>query len=90
MKAALVYLAAVNIIGFVLFGMDKQRAVRHAWRIKESTLFITAIIGGSVGCIIGMQVFRHKTKHMKFVIGMPMVLIMQMAAVGIVMAMRMR
>ena len=90
MRVIALYLTAVNIIGFALFGMDKQRAVRHAWRIKESTLFITAIIGGSVGCIIGMQVFRHKTKHMKFVIGMPMVLIMQMAAVGIVMAMRMR
>ena len=90
MKAALVYLAAVNIIGFVLFGIDKRRAVRHAWRIKESTLFITAVIGGSVGCIIGMQVFRHKTKHRKFVIGMPLILILQAAAVGIVMAMRMR
>ena len=90
MKAALVYLTAINIIGFVLFGIDKRRAVRHAWRIKESTLFITAIIGGSVGCIIGMQVFRHKTKHMKFVIGMPLILILQIAAVGIVMAMRMR
>ena len=90
MKAALVYLTAINIIGFVLFGIDKRRAVRHAWRIKESTLFITAIIGGSVGCIIGMQVFRHKTKHMKFIVGMPMILIFQIAAVGIVMAMRMR
>lgn len=90
MRVIAFYLTAVNIIGFALFGIDKRRAVRHAWRIKESTLFITAIIGGSVGCIIGMQVFRHKTKHMKFVIGMPLILILQIAAVGIVMAMRMR
>ena len=90
MRVIAFYLATVNIIGFALFGIDKQRAVRHAWRIKESTLFITAIIGGSVGCIIGMQVFRHKTKHMKFIVGMPMILILQIAAVGIVMAMRMR
>ena len=90
MRVIAFYLAAVNIIGLALFGMDKRRAVRHAWRIKESTLFITAIIGGSVGCIIGMQVFRHKTKHMKFIVGMPMILILQAAAVGIVMAMRMR
>ena len=90
MRVIAFYLAAVNIIGFALFGMDKRRAVRQAWRIKESTLFIIAIIGGSVGCMIGMHVFRHKTKHMKFVIGMPLILILQMTAVGIVMAMRMR
>ena len=76
-----VYLAAVNIIGFALFGIDKRRAVRHAWRIPERTLFFIAIIGGSIGCILGMQVFRHKTKHIKFIIGMPVILILQIGMV---------
>ena len=79
-----VYLAAVNIIGFALFGIDKRRAVRHAWRIPERTLFFIAIIGGSIGCILGMQVFRHKTKHIKFVIGMPVILVVQILLAAVV------
>ena len=75
------YLIIVNIIGFALFGVDKHKAGRHAWRIKESTLFLAAFIGGSIGCILGMQVFRHKTKHMKFMIGMSVILILQIGMV---------
>lgn len=55
---------------------DKDRAIKKQWRIKESTLFLIAAIGGSVGSIIGMQMFRHKTKHKVFVIGMPLILIL--------------
>ena len=78
------YLIIVNIIGFALFGVDKHKAVRHAWRIKESTLFLAAFIGGSIGCILGMQVFRHKTKHIKFIIGMPVILILQILLAAVV------
>ena len=60
------YLAMLNLIGFALMGIDKKRAVKKLWRIPESTLFIIALIGGSIGSIIGMRVFHHKTKHWYF------------------------
>jgi uncharacterized membrane protein YsdA (DUF1294 family) len=58
-------------------GIDKRRAIRHAWRIPEKTLFASAILGGSIGAILGMQLFRHKTKHWYFKYGMPAILLMQ-------------
>jgi uncharacterized membrane protein YsdA (DUF1294 family) len=78
MKWILIYALAVNIVAFAAMGMDKGRAVRGAWRIPEKTLFFLAIIGGSVGAIFGMQVFRHKTRHPSFVIGMPTILVIQL------------
>ena len=81
MNPIFLFLIVVNIIGFVLFGIDKRRAIKHAWRIPEKTLFGVAIIGGSVGATLGMHLFRHKTKHMSFVIGMPMILAIQMTLV---------
>lgn len=71
------YLAVVNIVGFAMMGIDKKRAIRGAWRISEASLFLTALIGGSLGCILGMQKFRHKTKHWYFKYGMPAILILQ-------------
>ncbi|MCD7835433.1 MAG: DUF1294 domain-containing protein [Lachnospiraceae bacterium] len=71
------YVLAVNITGFVIMGIDKKRAVRGAWRISERSLFLTAIIGGSLGCIIGMQHFHHKTRHWYFKYGMPAILLLQ-------------
>lgn len=71
------YLVIVNIVGFVIMGVDKRRAIRGAWRISEASLFFTAFIGGSLGCILGMQHFRHKTKHWYFKYGMPAVLVLQ-------------
>jgi Predicted membrane protein len=73
------YFAAMNVIGLFLMGLDKHKAKKHLWRIPESTLFITAVIGGSVGCIIGMYVFRHKTRRWYFVYGMPAILAFQIA-----------
>lgn len=73
----IVYLIIINLIGFIIMGIDKRRAREKAWRIQEKTLFFIAIIGGSIGSILGMQVFRHKTKHKKFTIGMPCILIVQ-------------
>lgn len=71
------YLVIVNIAGFVIMGVDKKRAVRGAWRISEASLFAAALAGGSLGCILGMQHFRHKTKRWYFKYGMPAILILQ-------------
>ena len=73
-----IYLMVINLIAFALMGIDKRRAVRHDWRIPEKTLFLSAILGGSIGAIAGMQFFRHKTKHWYFRYGMPAVLILQL------------
>lgn len=74
------YLFIVNLLGFVCMGADKRRAIKKHWRIPEATLFIIALIGGSVGSIIGMRFFHHKTRHWYFVYGMPAILILQIAA----------
>lgn len=71
------YILLVNIISFCLMGVDKSKAKRHVWRIPEKTLFGFAIIGGSVGSILGMRFFHHKTKHWYFVWGMPLILLAQ-------------
>ena len=72
-----IYLAAVNLIGFALMGIDKRRAIKRAFRIPEATLFAIALIGGSLGSILGMRIFHHKTKHWYFKFGMPLILILQ-------------
>lgn len=73
------YFAVMNLIGFALMGIDKYKAKKRAFRIPEATLFIAAIIGGSIGSIIGMYAFRHKTRHWYFVYGMPFILLLQVA-----------
>ena len=73
----LVYLIGINLAGFIIMGVDKKRAIRGAWRISEASLFLTALFGGSLGCILGMQHFRHKTKHWYFKYGMPAILVVQ-------------
>ena len=77
----LIYFAAMNLIGFALMGIDKYKAKKRAFRIPEATLFIVAIIGGSIGSILGMYAFRHKTRHWYFVYGMPFILAMQVLLV---------
>ncbi|NLZ81359.1 MAG: DUF1294 domain-containing protein [Clostridiales bacterium] len=71
------YLIGVNIIGFFAMAIDKNKARKNLWRIPERTLFIIAIIGGSLGSYFGMQIFRHKTKHNSFVYGIPIIFILQ-------------
>ena len=71
------YFIIMNLIGFALMGIDKYRAKKRSVRIPEATLFIVAIIGGSIGSIIGMYAFRHKTRHWYFVYGMPFILLLQ-------------
>ena len=75
MQAALIWLAAANLISFALFGWDKHLAKREKWRVPERTLFLWALLGGAPGAIFGMRLFRHKTKHASFLIGMPLILV---------------
>ncbi len=74
------YLLLCNLLGFCLMGVDKFRAKRHLWRIRERTLFLCSLLGGSLGTWAGMYVFHHKTRHWYFVIGMPTILIAQVVA----------
>lgn len=74
------FLIVMNIIGFASMGIDKKRAQRSAFRIPEATLFAIALIGGSLGSILGMRIFHHKTRHWYFKFGMPLILILQVLA----------
>ena len=73
------YLAAVNLVTFTVYGVDKAKARRGAWRVPEKTLFLLPLLGGSVGALLGMLVFHHKTKHWYFVWGIPLILLAQIA-----------
>ena len=73
------YLATVNVVTFTVYGIDKSKARRGAWRIPEKRLFLLPLLGGSVGALLGMKVFRHKTKHWYFVWGIPIILLAQTA-----------
>ena len=77
----LIYLVVTNFISFIAMGVDKYRARKRAWRIPESTLFVLALIGGSIGSIAGMHLFHHKTRHWYFLYGMPAILIVQILIV---------
>ena len=75
------YLIIVNLVGFLMMGIDKRKAIKGAFRIPEATLFIVALIGGSIGSIAGMYTFRHKTRHFSFAYDMPAILILQVVLV---------
>ena len=70
----LFYLSILNLFGFIMFFIDKQKAKRQAWRTPEATLISIALFGGSIGCLLGMYLFRHKTQKPKFYIGIPVIL----------------
>lgn len=78
------YVLLMTIIGFLSMYIDKRKAIKHQWRISEKTLFIIAVLGGSIGSNLGMFLCRHKTKHWYFVIGMPGILIVQIGIVAYV------
>ncbi|MGE5629755.1 MAG: DUF1294 domain-containing protein [Caulobacteraceae bacterium] len=84
MKEIAVYLAAVNILGFVIMGIDKSKSKRHKWRISESSIFVVGLLGGGIGVLLGMSFFRHKTKHLKFMLGIPLVIILNIIIFGYV------
>ena len=79
-KMVLLYLLIINALGFLLMLIDKWKAKKNHWRIPEATLFLAALIGGSIGSMAGMYLFRHKTKHIKFIVGMPLILVLQIVA----------
>lgn len=83
MKLIILYLIAVNALGFLLMLADKHRARKNLWRIPERTLIGTAIIGGSLGSLLGMYIFRHKTRHPKFTVGIPVILLLQVIIVAL-------
>lgn len=78
----LIYLLFMNLFAFLLMGSDKKRAKRHQWRIPEKTLFLTSLLGGSLGALTGMYFFHHKTKHWYFVAGMPAILALHLGIAG--------
>ena len=77
--ALAVWLIAINIVTFAVYGIDKGKARRGAWRVPEKTLFLLPLLGGSLGALLGMRVFHHKTKHWYFVWGIPAILLVQAA-----------
>lgn len=79
-RLLLLYLLIINAAGFVLMLVDKIKAKKNLWRIPEGTLMGVAAAGGSVGSLVGMYTFRHKTKHLKFTIGIPLILALQVVA----------
>lgn len=76
----IIYFVIINITGYALMGIDKNRAIRGAWRISEASLFGVALLGGALGCTLGMNRFRHKTKHRYFKYGMPTIFVLEAAA----------
>jgi uncharacterized membrane protein YsdA (DUF1294 family) len=81
LKIAVIYLLIMNVVGVAVMGADKSKAVHHEWRIPEKVLFLVSLLGGSAGTWAGMYIFRHKTKHWYFVVGMPAILVIQIALV---------
>ena len=79
MEIFIYYFLAINVVTFFVYGIDKVKAKKGLWRIPEATLLMLAVIGGSIGAWLGMMVWRHKTKHLKFKIGVPVILITQIA-----------
>ena len=82
-KIIIIYTIIINIIGFFSMLIDKRRAIKNKWRIPEKNLFLIAIIGGSVGSIAGMRLFRHQTKHWYFAYGMPAILLIQIVIISL-------
>ena len=78
MRELVYYFIGINVLTFLVYGADKWKARRSKWRIPEDTLLWMAIVGGSVGALLGMYLFRHKTQHKKFKIGVPLILLVQL------------
>lgn len=83
-KIIIIYLVSINVATFFTFGLDKLKAKRAKWRIREAALLILAILGGSVGAWLGMKVWHHKTMHKKFKYGIPLILLVQIALIFLV------
>ena len=81
-NALLYYLIVIIVVTFFVYGIDKWKAKQGSWRISETTLLILAVIGGSIGALLGMKVWHHKTMHKKFKYGLPLILIIQIILIG--------
>ena len=77
MRDLIIYLIGINVVTFFIYGIDKWKARRGKWRIPEDTLIWLAIAGGSIGALLGMHLFRHKTQHKKFTLGIPAIILVQ-------------
>lgn len=84
MEALIAWLVIVNVFGLAIMGIDKAKAQMDKRRIPERSLFLAAILGGSVGCLAGMYIFRHKTRHKKFTIGIPVIIVLQLVALALI------
>ena len=78
MQMVLIYLVVINVLTFLTFGIDKWKAKKAKWRIREAALLVLAVLGGSVGAWLGMKVWHHKTLHKKFKYGVPLILVVQL------------
>ena len=78
----LIYLAVINVVTFFMYGVDKWKAKKSKWRIREAALLGLAVLGGSIGAWLGMKVWHHKTQHKKFKYGVPAIIIIQLALIG--------
>lgn len=81
MKFILIYIVSINLLLFSLMGIDKEKAKLKKWRISEKTLFLLALFGGGIGGVIGIYTFRHKTKHLKFTLGFPIIIVFQLIVI---------
>ena len=81
MQNFIIYLVIVNIIGFLAMWLDKRKAIKGKWRIPEKTLFIITALGGGIGTTIGMYLFRHKTQKLQFVLGLPIITVLEFIAI---------
>ncbi|WP_442870534.1 DUF1294 domain-containing protein [Clostridium sp. NSJ-145] len=77
-----IYFIIINFVSFILMYIDKRRAIKKEWRISEHTLILISLLGGSIGSLIGMYTFRHKTKHLKFKVGIPIILVIQLFVIA--------
>lgn len=82
LQVFLIYLVVINLVTFITYGIDKLKAKRFKWRISEATLLGLAVVGGSIGAWLGMKAWHHKTLHMKFKYGIPVIILLQLLAVG--------
>lgn len=82
MMYLIIYLIVVNLAAFAMYGIDKQKAIRRQWRISEAMLISIAVLGGGIGAFLGMRIFRHKTRHMKFVLGVPVCILLWAAGIA--------
>ena len=82
LQVFLIYLVVINLVTFITYGIDKLKAKRSKWRISEATLLGLAVVGGSIGAWLGMKAWHHKTLHMKFKYGIPVIILLQLLAVG--------